>query len=124
LPAKRSESWAGWSAGPPGRRGAARATPADAKGLLKAAIRDDDPVLVIENLPIYKEKGEVELDPELLTPIGRAAVAREGSDLTVVSHSFATVRALKVAEKLHTSHGVSIEIVDLRSLRPLDVETI
>ena len=74
----------GWFAGTPGLKVVAPATPADAKGLLKAAIRDDDPVLVIENLPIYKEKGEVPLDPEFLTPIGRAAVAREGTDLTIV----------------------------------------
>jgi pyruvate dehydrogenase E1 component beta subunit len=124
LTAQHSQSFDGWFAGTPGLKVVAPATPADAKGLLKAAIRDDDPVLVIENLPIYKEKGEVPVDPELLTPIGLAAVAREGNDLTVVSHSFATVRALKVAEKLQTEHGVSVEVVDLRSLRPLDVETV
>jgi pyruvate dehydrogenase E1 component beta subunit len=124
LTAQHSQSFDGWFAGTPGLKVVAPANPADAKGLLKAAIRDDDPVLVIENLPIYKEKGEVPLDPDLLTPIGLAAVAREGSDLTLVSHSFATVRALHVAEKLAAEHGVSIEVVDLRSLRPLDVETV
>ncbi|HWH19158.1 MAG TPA: alpha-ketoacid dehydrogenase subunit beta [Solirubrobacterales bacterium] len=124
LTAQHSQSFDGWFAGTPGLKVVAPATPADAKGLLKAAIRDDDPVLVIENLPIYKEKGEVPVNPELLTPIGLAAVAREGSDLTVVSHSFATVRALKVAEKMQAEHGVSVEVVDLRSLRPLDVETV
>jgi pyruvate dehydrogenase E1 component beta subunit len=124
LTAQHSQSFDGWFAGTPGLKVVAPASPADAKGLLKAAIRDDDPVLVIENLPIYKEKGEVDVDPDLLTPIGRASVAREGSDLTMVSHSFATVRALRVAERLATEHGVSAEIVDLRSLRPLDVETV
>jgi pyruvate dehydrogenase E1 component beta subunit len=124
LTAQHSQSFDGWFAGTPGLKVVAPANPADAKGLLKAAIRDEDPVLVIENLPIYKEKGEVPLDAELTTPIGLAAVAREGSDLTVVSHSFATVRALRVAEKLAAEHGVSIEVVDLRSLRPLDVETV
>jgi pyruvate dehydrogenase E1 component beta subunit len=124
LTAQHSQSFDGWFAGTPGLKVVAPATPADAKGLLKAAIRDDDPVLVIENLPIYKEKGEVPVNPELLTPIGLAAVAREGGDLTIVSHSFATVRALKVAEKLQAEHGVSVEVVDLRSLRPLDVETV
>jgi pyruvate dehydrogenase E1 component beta subunit len=124
LTAQHSQSFDGWFAGTPGLKVVAPASPADAKGLLKAAIRDDDPVLVIENLPIYKEKGEVDVDPELVTPIGRAAVAREGSDLTVVSHSFATVRALRVAEKLAAERGVSVEVVDLRSLRPLDVETV
>jgi pyruvate dehydrogenase E1 component beta subunit len=123
LTAQHSQSFDGWFAGTPGLKVVAPANPDDAKGLLKAAIRDDDPVLVIENLPIYKEKGEVRLDPELTTPIGLAAVAREGSDLTVVSHSFATVRALRVAERL-AGQGVSVEVVDLRSLRPLDVETV
>jgi pyruvate dehydrogenase E1 component beta subunit len=124
LTAQHSQSFDGWFAGTPGLKVVAPATPADAKGLLKAAIRDDDPVLVIENLPIYKEKGVVPLNPELLTPIGLANVAREGSDLTIVSHSFATVRSLKVAEKMQAEHGVSVEVVDLRSLRPLDVETV
>ena len=124
LTAQHSQSFDGWFAGTPGLKVVAPASPADAKGLLKAAIRDDDPVLVIENLPIYKEKGEVELDPDLVTPIGLANVAREGSDLTIVSHSFATVRALKVAEQVQAEHGVSVEVVDLRSLRPLDVETV
>jgi pyruvate dehydrogenase E1 component beta subunit len=124
LTAQHSQSFDGWFAGTPGLKVVAPASPADAKGLLKSAIRDDDPVLVIENLPIYKEKGEVDVDPELTTPIGLAAVAREGSDLTVVSHSFATVRALRVAEKLASERGVAVEVVDLRSLRPLDVETV
>ena len=79
---------------------------------------------MIENLPIYKEKGEVPLDPEFVTPIGLANVAREGSDLTIVSHSFATVRALHVAEKLAQEEGIDVEVVDLRSLRPLDMETV
>jgi pyruvate dehydrogenase E1 component beta subunit len=102
----------------------APATPADAKGLLKAAIRDNDPVLVVENLSIYKERGEVPLDPEFVTPIGLANVARVGSDITLISHSYATVRALHVAERLASEHGVSAEVVDLRSLRPLDVDTV
>ncbi|MFA9272515.1 MAG: alpha-ketoacid dehydrogenase subunit beta [Baekduiaceae bacterium] len=124
LTAQHSQSFDGWFAGTPGLKVVTPANPADAKGLLKAAIRDEDPVLVIENLPIYKEKGEVPLDPEFVTPIGLAAVPREGSDITIVSHSFATVRALHVAERLAEEHDVSAEVVDLRSLRPLDVETI
>ncbi len=124
LTAQHSQSLEAWFAGTPGLKVVAPATPADAKGLLKAAIRDDDPVLVVENLPIYKEKGEVPLDPGFVTPIGLADVAREGSDITIVSHSFATVRALHVAERLASEHEVSAEVVDLRSLRPLDVETV
>jgi pyruvate dehydrogenase E1 component beta subunit len=124
LTAQHSQSFDGWFAGTPGLKVVAPASPADAKGLLKAAIRDDDPVLVIENLPIYKRKGEVPLDPDFVTPIGRARIARPGTDLTIVAHSYAVVRALEVAERLADSHGVSIEVVDLRSLRPLDVETV
>jgi pyruvate dehydrogenase E1 component beta subunit len=124
LTAQHSQSFDGWFAGTPGLKVVAPATPADAKGLLKAAIRDDDPVLVIENLPIYKEKGEVPLDPELITPIGLARIARSGSDLTLVAHSFATVRAERVADRLAAERGLSVEVVDLRSLRPLDVETV
>ena len=81
-------------------------------------------MLVIENLRIYTEKGEVPLDPEYVTPIGLASVAREGKDITLVSHGYATVRAMRVAQQLADEHGVSAEVVDLRSLRPLDVETV
>jgi pyruvate dehydrogenase E1 component beta subunit len=124
LTAQHSQSFDGWFAGTPGLKVVAPATPADAKGLLKSAVRDDDPVLVIENLPIYKQKGEVPLDPEHHTPIGRARVARRGSDITVIAHSYATVRSLQVAERLAEEHDVSVEVVDLRSLRPLDMETV
>lgn len=124
LTAQHSQSFEGWFAGTPGLKVVAPASPADAKGLLKAAIRDDDPVLVIENLPIYKEKGEVPLDPEFVVPIGRAAIARPGSDITLIAHSYATVRTLAVAQRLAERHGVNAEVVDLRSLRPLDVETV
>jgi pyruvate dehydrogenase E1 component beta subunit len=123
LTAQHSQSFDGWFAGTPGLKVVAPATPADAKGLLKSAIRDEDPVLVIENLSIYKEKGEVPLDPELVTPIGRAQVLREGSDLSIVAHGFASVRALEAAERL-AGEGIDAEVVDLRSLRPLDVETV
>jgi pyruvate dehydrogenase E1 component beta subunit len=124
LTAQHSQSFEGWFAHVPGLKVVAPSNPRDAKGLLKTAIRDDDPVLVIENLPIYKQKGEVPLDEDFTTPIGRAEIARDGSDLTIVSHSYATVRALKVAEQLASEHEVEAEVVDLRSLRPLDVETV
>jgi pyruvate dehydrogenase E1 component subunit beta len=124
LTAQHSQSFDGWFAGTPGLKVVAPATPADAKGLLKAAIRDDDPVLVIENLKIYTEKGEVPRDPEHVTPIGLASIARDGKDITLVSHGYATVRALRVAERLADEQGISAEVVDLRSLRPLDVETV
>jgi pyruvate dehydrogenase E1 component beta subunit len=124
LTAQHSQSFEGWFAGTPGLKVVAPASPADAKGLLKAAIRDDDPVLVIENLPIYKEKGEVPLDPDFVVAIGRAAIARPGSDISLIAHSYATVRTLAVARRLAERHGVNAEVVDLRSLRPLDVETV
>ena len=123
LTAQHSQSFDGWFAGTPGLKVVAPSTPADAKGLLKAAIRDDDPVLVIENLSAYKEKGEVPLDPEYLVPLGLANVTREGSDISLVAHGFAAVRALEAAERLAEA-GISAEVVDLRSLRPLDVETV
>jgi pyruvate dehydrogenase E1 component beta subunit len=124
LTAQHSQSFDAWFAGTPGLKVVAPSNPADAKGLLKTAIRDDDPVLVIENLPIYKQKGEVPADPEHLVPTGRAAVAREGEDISLIAHGFATVRALHVAERLAAEHDVSAEVVDLRSLRPLDMETV
>ncbi|MBA2637244.1 MAG: alpha-ketoacid dehydrogenase subunit beta [Solirubrobacterales bacterium] len=124
LTAQHSQSFDQYFAHCPGLKVLSPSNPADAKGLLKAAIRDDDPVLVIENLPLYKDKGQVPDDPEQLTPIGRAAVAREGSDLTIVASSYATVRALAVAERLAGEHDVACEVIDLRSLRPLDMETV
>jgi pyruvate dehydrogenase E1 component beta subunit len=124
LTAQHSQSFEGWFAHVPGLKVVAPASPRDAKGLLKAAIRDDDPVLVIENLVIYNQKGEVPLDDDFTCPIGRAEIVRDGADLSIISHSYATVRALKVAEHLASEHEVEAEVVDLRSLRPLDVETV
>jgi pyruvate dehydrogenase E1 component beta subunit len=124
LTAQHSQSFDQYFAHVPGLKVVAPSNPADAKGLLKAAIRDDDPVLFIENLRIYMEKGPVPLDSESVAPLGRARVARSGSDLTIVTHSYATVRALHVAERLAGSHGYDLEVVDLRSLRPLDMETV
>jgi pyruvate dehydrogenase E1 component beta subunit len=123
LTAQHSQSFEGWFAAAPGLKVVAPANPADAKGLLKAAVRDEDPVLVVENLPLYKQKGEVPLDPEHVAPIGRAQVVREGSDITLVAHSYAVTRSLEVAAEL-AEEGISAEVVDLRSLRPLDVETV
>jgi len=106
----------------PGLKVVAPSTPADAKGLLTASIRDDDPVLVVENLALYNTKGDVP-DGDYVTEIGTAAVTKEGTDLTVVAYSRAAAIALDVAHRLEDEH-VSVEVVDLRSLRPLDRETI
>jgi pyruvate dehydrogenase E1 component beta subunit len=124
LTAQHSQSLEAWFAGVPGLKVVAPATPADAKALLKAAIRDDDPVLFVENLPIYKQRGPVSLDPEDVGEIGAASVVRDGTDVTLVAHSFATVRAVEVADRLAESHGASVEVIDLRSLRPLDMDTV
>jgi pyruvate dehydrogenase E1 component beta subunit len=124
LTAQHSQSFDAWYAHVPGLKVLAPATPADAKGLLKAAIRDDDPVMFLESFPLYNIKGEVPDDPDEVAPIGRARIAREGDDLTIVAHSFAVVRALRVAERLAEEDDVSAEVVDLRSLRPLDFETV
>jgi pyruvate dehydrogenase E1 component beta subunit len=124
LTAQHSQSFEVFFAHTPGLKVVAPSTPADAHGLLKAAIRDEDPVLVVENLQSYKVKGDVPDDPDHVVEIGRAAVTREGSDITLVAHSFAATRALRVAERLAQERGISAEVVDLRSLRPLDVETV
>lgn len=106
----------------PGMKVVAPATPADAKALMLAAIRDDDPVVVLENLALYNTTGEV---PDVVEPaeIGRAAVTRTGSDITVVAYSRMAVVALEAAELL-AAEGIDVEVVDLRSLRPLDRETV
>ena len=107
----------------PGVKVVTPATPADAKGLLKAAIRDNDPVVVMEGELIYNMKGEVSDDPNLVIPLGLADVKREGTDVSVITHGKALHVALQAAGQLE-KEGVSVEVVDLRSLRPLDVDTI
>ncbi|MDR2320284.1 MAG: alpha-ketoacid dehydrogenase subunit beta [Microbacterium sp.] len=106
----------------PGMKVVAPSTPADAKALLLAAIRDDDPVLVLENLALYNTTGDV---PDDLEPaeIGRARISREGADITVVSYSRMATVALRAAEQL-AAEGIDVEVIDLRSLRPLDRPTI
>src|SRR5512135_1690895 len=106
----------------PGLRVAVPATPADAKGLLKSAIRDDNPVMFLEHELLYNSKGEVPEDPEFVVPFGKCDVKREGKDVTVVAYSRMTVLALQAAEEL-AKEGVSCEVVDLRTLSPLDAAT-
>ncbi|MSP14959.1 MAG: alpha-ketoacid dehydrogenase subunit beta [Chloroflexi bacterium] len=106
----------------PGLKVVLPATPYDAKGLLKAAIRDDNPVLYIEHSLLYPHKGEVP-DEDYLVPLGKANVMRQGSDVTIVSYSRMAQISLEAAEAL-SQEGIEAEIVDLRSLRPLDMETV
>ncbi|OKH72950.1 pyruvate dehydrogenase [Mycobacterium sp. SWH-M5] len=107
----------------PGLKVVAPSTPADARALLQAAIRDDDPVLFLENLALYNTKGEV---PEQFQPIviGEAAVRRTGTDITLIGYSRMAKIATQVAERLHDQDGISAEVIDLRSLRPLDRDTL
>ncbi|TDD85057.1 alpha-ketoacid dehydrogenase subunit beta [Saccharopolyspora karakumensis] len=107
----------------PGLKVVAPSTPADAKALLLASIRDNDPVLFLENLALYNTKGEV---PDVVEPaeIGKAKVTREGSDITIIGYSRMAVVAQQVAEKLHDEQGINAEVIDLRSLRPLDRDTV
>jgi pyruvate dehydrogenase E1 component subunit beta len=122
LAATHSQNLEVWYAHVPGLKVVAPSTPADAKALLSTAIRDDDPVIFLENLSLYNTKGEVP-EGEQLTEIGQAAVVTEGTDVTVIAYSRATVVAVEVARQLE-KEGISVEVVDLRSLRPLDRETV
>lgn len=107
----------------PGLKVVSPATAYDAKGLMKSAIRDNDPVYVMENTLLYGEKGEVP-EEEYLVPIGSADVKKEGSDISLIAHGRCVITCLKAAEILSAEHGINAEVVDLRSIRPLDEETI
>lgn len=107
----------------PGIKCIAPATPADAYGMLKTAIRDDNPVLLFESETLYSLKGEVPEDPEYTVPFGVARVAREGRDLTMISWSRAVHVCLDAAAEL-AKQGIDAEVIDLRSLRPLDEESL
>ncbi|MFN8647295.1 MAG: alpha-ketoacid dehydrogenase subunit beta [Gemmatimonadales bacterium] len=109
----------------PGLKIVCPATARDAKGLIKAAIRDEDPVLFFEHKYLYRRiKEDLPAGEEILTPIGRARVARAGTDLTIVTWSAVVWKALEAAERLAASDGLSVEVLDLRSLLPLDDEAI
>ena len=123
LTAQHSQSLEVYFAHIPGLKVVAPATPKDAKGMLKAAIRDDNPVLFIENISLYNVRGEVP-DEEYLLPLNKAEVKREGTDITLVGHSKGTLLALEAARRLAEEDGIEAEVVDLRSLRPLDRETV
>jgi pyruvate dehydrogenase E1 component beta subunit len=122
LGAQHSQAFESWYAHIPGLKVVMPATPADAKGLLKSAIRDDNPVIFIEGEMLYNTKGDVP-DGEHLVPIGVADVKREGGDVTLICHSKTVSVALKAAEQLE-AEGVNAEVVDLRTIRPLDSDTL
>ena len=122
LAATHSQAFESWYANCPGLKVIVPSNPYDAKGLLKAAIRDDDPVIFMESEQMYGDKAEVPED-EYILPIGVADIKREGSDVTIVSFGKIIKEAYKAAEAL-AKDGISCEIIDLRTIRPLDVESI
>lgn len=123
LAAQHSQALEGWYAHFPGLKIVTPATPADAKGLLKAAIRDDDPVAVFEGELLYALKGEVPDDEDFVIPLGVADLKREGSDVSIITHGKMLHVALQAAEVL-AKDGIEADVLDLRSLRPLDMEAI
>jgi pyruvate/2-oxoglutarate/acetoin dehydrogenase E1 component len=123
LAAQHSQSMETYFYHVPGLKVVRPTTPADAKGLLKSSIRDDNPVIFIEAETLYNVKGEVPEDPDFLIPLGQAIVRREGTDVTVIAYMGMMYRAMEAAEELG-KEGISVELVDPRTLRPMDTETI
>ncbi len=120
--AQHSQHLEAWFLHTPGLKIVVPSTPRDVKGLLKSAIREDNPIMCLEHILLYQRKGEVP-EGNYTTPIGKAEVKREGKDITVISYSLMLHRCLSVAEKL-SEEGIEVEVIDLRSLYPLDMETI
>ncbi|HEX6186656.1 MAG TPA: pyruvate dehydrogenase complex E1 component subunit beta [Pyrinomonadaceae bacterium] len=120
---QHSQALESWYAYFPGLKVVMPSTPADAKGLLKSAIRDDDPVIFIEQERMYGMKGEVPEDADFTIPLGVADVKREGTDATIVARSLMVPTALKAAEELE-KEGINCEVIDPRTIRPLDIDTI
>jgi pyruvate/2-oxoglutarate/acetoin dehydrogenase E1 component len=121
--AQHSQSVENWAMAIPGLKVVAPSTPADVKGLLAAAIRDPDPVVFFEHKALYATKGEVP-DGEHLGSLGTAAIRRQGSDVTIAALGLMVPRALEAAERLQAEHGISATVIDVRSLVPLDTQTI
>lgn len=121
--AQHSQCYASWYAHCPGLKVIAPYSGADAKGLLKSAIRDPNPIIFLENELLYGQSFDVPTDPDFTVPIGRAKVVREGSDVTITAFSLMVAKALEAADAL-AGEGISAEVIDLRTLRPLDTATI
>jgi pyruvate dehydrogenase E1 component beta subunit len=121
--AQHSQDYASWYAHVPGLIVVAPYSGADAKGLLKSAIRSPDPVIVLENEILYGRRFEVPTDPDYTIPFGRAKVERAGGDVTITAYSLTVETALQAAEAL-AEEGIEAEVINLRSIRPLDVDTI
>ena len=123
LAAQHSQAWDSWYAHIPGLKVVSPGTPADAKGLLKAAIRDDNPVIVLEGEMLYNTKGEVDENPDLIVPIGKAELKREGDQCTIVCYGKMVLVALQAADQL-AKQGVNVDVLDLRTIRPMDIDAI
>jgi pyruvate dehydrogenase E1 component beta subunit len=123
LAAQHSQAWDSWLAHIPGLKVVSPGTPADAKGLLKAAIRDDNPVIVLEGEMLYNTKGEVDDNPDLIVPIGKAELKREGEHCSIITFGKMVLVALQAADQL-AKQGINVDVVDLRTVRPMDVEAI
>jgi pyruvate dehydrogenase E1 component beta subunit len=121
--AQHSQDYAAWYSNIPGLKVIAPSNPADAKGLLKAAIRDPNPVICLENEILYGQVGDVPVGDDVVLPIGKARIARPGKDCTLVSWSIGMTYALKAAEELAKKH-IYTEVIDLRTIRPMDMATV
>jgi len=121
--AQHSQDYAAWYAAIPGLRVCMPYSAADAKGLLKSAIRDPNPVIFLENEILYGRSFEVPVDPEFVVPFGKASIMRAGSDVTLVSFGIGVAHALAAAEVL-AGEGISAEVINLRTLRPIDYDTV
>lgn len=122
--AQHSQSLEAWFTHIPGLKVIAPGTPADVKGLLKAAVRDNNPVIFLEYKAQYNMKGEVPLDPEFVLPIGKADIKKEGKDVTVITYGRMLERVMQAANEVEEAEGVSVEVVDLRTLAPLDKDAV
>ena len=121
--AQHSQEYSSWYAHCPGLKVVAPWSAADAKGLLKAAIRDDDPVVFLENEILYGRSGAAPTDPDWIVPIGKAAIIREGADVTITGFSL-TMETVLAAADILAQDGIAAEIIDLRTIRPLDTATV
>ncbi len=121
--AQHSQSPEAWFLNVPGIKIVCPSTPADAKGLLKTALRGDDPVLFFEHKMLYGDSGEVPEDPDFMIPFGQANILREGTDVTIIGVNIMAKKALEAADQLQ-GEGISVEVIDPRSLVPLDKETL
>jgi pyruvate dehydrogenase E1 component beta subunit len=123
LSAQHSQAWESWLAHIPGLKVVAPGTPYDAKGLLKSAIRDDNPVIVLEGEMLYNTKGEVPDNEEILIPIGKAELKRGGEHASIITYGKMALVAMQVADQL-AKEGIKVDVLDLRTVRPIDVEAI